>query len=70
MSRDGRRKISPGRKRGFGYLPLREDEGAMDSSSYSEEQITKAYRSGESGKTFYLKGGRVILPKNYEGIDG
>ena len=37
---------------------------------YTDEDIEKAYKSGQSGKTFYRKDGTVILPDNYQGIDG
>jgi alanyl-tRNA synthetase len=40
------------------------------SKMYNEEEIERAYKSGERKQTFYKKNGSVILPKNYEGVDG
>lgn len=37
---------------------------------YSDEDIEKAYKCGERNQTFYMKDGTVILPIDYEGIDG
>lgn len=37
---------------------------------YTDKDIEKAYKAGQSGKTFYKKDGTVILPDNYQGVDG
>lgn len=35
-----------------------------------DEEVEKAYKCGEKGRTFYKKNGTVIIPSTYEGIDG
>lgn len=37
---------------------------------YSESDIERAYKFGERKATFFKKNGSVILPDNYEGIEG
>jgi alanyl-tRNA synthetase len=40
------------------------------SQMYNEEELERAYKSGERKQTFYKKNESVILPSNYEGVDG
>lgn len=40
------------------------------SDVYTEFDIDKAYKCGERQSTFYKNNGTVILPRNYEGVDG
>ncbi len=42
----------------------------MKTKEYTEEDIERAYNCGQKAKTFYKKNGTVILPSNYEGVDG
>lgn len=44
--------------------------GSLPSDVYTELDIDKAYKCGERQSTFYKKNGTVILPRNYEGVDG
>ncbi len=43
---------------------------SLPSDVYTEIDIDKAYKCGERQSTFYKKNGTVILPRNYEGVDG
>lgn len=43
---------------------------SLPSDVYMEIDIDKAYKCGERQSTFYKKNGTVILPRNYEGVDG
>lgn len=43
---------------------------SLPSDVYTELDIDKAYKCGERQSTFYKKNGTVILPRNYEGVDG
>jgi hypothetical protein len=43
---------------------------SLHGDTYTEIDIDKAYKCGERQLTFYKNNGTVILPRNYEGVDG
>lgn len=42
----------------------------LQNKEYTEQDIERAYKCGESKSTFYKRDTSVILPSNYEGVDG
>ncbi|WP_431471923.1 hypothetical protein I5168_11990 [Nonlabens sp. SCSIO 43208] len=45
-------------------------DSSMDFIRYNTEDLKNAYRKGEKGKTYHLKGRGVILPSSYEDVNG
>lgn len=48
----------------------RECDGFIDGYLLAQEELEKAYRYGEQGRTYCMKDGTAILPSSYEGVDG
>ena len=51
-------------------LSVKELLEILQNGEYTEQDIEKAYKCGESKSTFYKKDSSVILPSTYQGVDG
>jgi hypothetical protein len=53
------------------HFRKKEVEAIIDITKlYNDTELFNAYQAGEKRRTFRKKDGSVILPSNYEGVDG